>query len=76
MVEIAYSQQSVGESNHHLQFTPKYRRCVFLDEKIRATCERLAYEKAKQLGVSIGAINFGPDHFNTKIYEDTCLSGE
>ena len=64
MVEIAYSQHSVGESNHHLQFTPKYRRRVFSDEEIRATCERLAYEKAEQLGVSIGAINFGPDHMH------------
>ena len=53
MVEIAYSQHSVGESNHHLQFTSKYRRDVFLDDEIRATCERLAYEKAEQLGVPV-----------------------
>lgn len=64
MVEIVCSRHSVGGSNYHLQFTPKYRRCVFEDIRIRMECERLAMEKAKQLGVDIGAIEFGPDHMH------------
>ena len=64
MVERTHSQHSLGESNYHLQLTPKYRRCVFSVDKIRAACERLAYEKAAQLGITIGAIDFGPDHMH------------
>ena len=64
MAEITHSRHSVGGSNYHLQFTPKYRRGVFKDDQIRAECKRLAYEKAVQLKLDIGAIEFGPDHMH------------
>lgn len=61
-MEIAYNKHSVGESNYHLQFTPKYRRAVFRIRKIRILIEALMRHKAHKLGVCIQAIEFGPDH--------------
>lgn len=62
--ELAHERHSVGGSNYHLQFTPKYRRRVFKDPAIRACCEDLARKKAAELGVSVEAIEFGPDHLH------------
>ena len=60
--EIVSSSHSYGGSNYHLQFTPKYRRGVFVDKDIRKACEEVFKEIAKELGVSIYALKFGPDH--------------
>ncbi|MFH0817127.1 MAG: IS200/IS605 family transposase [Candidatus Micrarchaeota archaeon] len=52
----------VGQSNFHLQFTPAYRRGVFVESKVREICRRYFYEKAEQLGLVVFAVEFGPDH--------------
>ena len=56
------SAHCVGESNLHLQFTPKYRRSVFEDEIIRKACELAFQGVAKQLNVGLVGVGFGPDH--------------
>lgn len=53
---------SVGEANLHLQFTPKYRRDVFMDEVVKRVCEESFHETAERLGLVIHALAFGPDH--------------
>ena len=60
--ELTHAPHSVGGSNYHLQFTPKYRRRGFKDPAIRTLCESLARQKAAALGVTIEAMEFGPDH--------------
>ena len=52
----------VGESNVHLQLTPKYRRKVFADKDVLAECEHEFKEIAKGLGVQLAGLGFGPDH--------------
>ena len=61
-MELKYSRHSVGGSNYHLQFTPKYRKPVFRVRKIRKLTEALFRNKAMKLGVKIEAVEFGPDH--------------
>lgn len=61
-MQIVYGRHNVGGSNYHLQFTPKYRRMVFRVRRVRKLIEALMRRKAHQLGVSIEAIEFGPEH--------------
>lgn len=62
MMKLQRNRHSVGGSNYHLQFTPKYRRQVFRVWKIRKLTEALLRRKAHGLGIRIEAIEFGPDH--------------
>jgi putative transposase len=61
-IELVSYNHSVGESNLHLQFTPKYRKKVFNDKDVRAECERSFQETAKRLNVQLAGMGFGPDH--------------
>ncbi len=56
------NRHSVGESNYHLQFTPNFRKPVFLPKEVRDLCKKAIEEKAAMLGVTLYCINFGPDH--------------
>jgi len=56
------NKHSVGGSYFHLQFTPKYRRQIFRYRKVRELCRALFKKKARELGVQLEAIEFGPDH--------------
>ena len=53
---------SLGESNFHLQFTPKYRRDVFLDEEVRTLCRESFRQVCAELRIGMEACEFGPDH--------------
>ncbi|MBU2101029.1 IS200/IS605 family transposase [Candidatus Micrarchaeota archaeon] len=53
---------TVGESNCHLQFTPKYRKKIFEDKDLRAECEREFKRIAEKLKVQLAGVGFGPDH--------------
>ena len=61
-MSVSYHRHCVGNSRYHLQFTPKYRRKVFRNRKVRKLCEALLRKKAYELGVRIEALEFGPDH--------------
>ncbi len=52
----------VGESNLHLQFTPKYRKSIFTDKDVRAECEQEFQKIATELEVQLAGIGLGPDH--------------
>ena len=56
------NRHSVGESNYHLQFTPNFRKPVFLPKEVRDLCKQTIIHKAMLLGVTVLAVNFGPDH--------------
>jgi len=56
------SRHTVGGANFHLQFTPKYRRKVFNDREIVRACKHEFERKASELGVTLYACEFGPDH--------------
>ena len=60
--ELTHNRHSVGESNYHLQFTPNFRREIFIHEKVRNLCKYALMEKAKSLGIILYCVNFGPDH--------------
>jgi REP element-mobilizing transposase RayT len=45
-----------------MQFTPKYRRDAFRDGAVKRACEESFLETARQLGLVIHALAFGPDH--------------
>ncbi len=61
-MQIVHDRHSVGGSNYHLQFTPKYRRAVFRMRPVRKLIEALMRRKAHQLNVQIEAIEFAPNH--------------
>ena len=61
-MQITHDRHSVGGSNYHLQFTPKYRVSVFRIEPVRKLIEALMRNKAHKLGVRIEAIEFAPNH--------------
>ena len=69
-MQIVRGRHSVGGSNFHLQFTPKYRRRVFRIRSVRKLIEALMRRKAHRLGVKIESIEFGPDH--THIFVTDC----
>jgi len=52
----------VGESNCHLQFTPKYRKRIFEDRDVAAECEQEFKRIAAGLKVQLAGIGFGSDH--------------
>ena len=58
------SAHSVGESNLHLQFTPAYRRDVFASRVLRDVTTSLFIDEARHLGVTLAALDFGPDHIH------------
>ena len=61
-MDIVRDRHSIGGSNYHLQFTPKYRKPVFRNQKIRKLVKAAFEYKANILHVSIEAMEFGPDH--------------
>lgn len=67
--ELQASAHCVGESNLHLQITPAYRRAVFVDSLVRELTLAYIYEKARDLGVHLAAIEFAPDHVHLFITE-------
>ncbi|MCI0481647.1 MAG: IS200/IS605 family transposase [Candidatus Dadabacteria bacterium] len=64
MEQLKHSRHCVGGSNYHIQLTPKYRRKVFVGREIRELTKALVRRKAAELGIRVGAIEFGPDHMH------------
>ncbi len=61
-MKLVHSRHTVGLSNYHLQFTPKYRCDVFRDAVVRKKCREAFEEVANQLNITILALEFGPEH--------------
>lgn len=61
-IKLTRYAHSVGESNLHLQFTPKYRKKIFKDKDVRAECEEEFKKIAAELKVDLSGIGIGPDH--------------
>ena len=69
-MEINQNRHSLGGSNYHMQFTPKYRKPMFRNRKIRGLVKASLQYKANMLGVTIEAMEFGPDHVH--IFMSNC----
>jgi putative transposase len=61
-IKLTKYAHTVGESNLHLQFTPKYRKKIFKDKDVRAECEEEFKAIAAKLKVNLAGIGMGPDH--------------
>ena len=61
-IELTQYAHSVGESNLHLQFTPKYRKHIFEDKVVLAECEHQFRAIATELNVQLAGMGFGPEH--------------
>ncbi len=61
-MEFDKYSHSLGESNFHFQFTPKYRRDMFRDVIIKKACEESFLRIAKKYKMVVRALEFGPDH--------------
>lgn len=59
---ILRHRHCVGECNYHLQFTPNFRGKVFLPREVRRLCRQAFVQKAAELGITLIAAEFGPDH--------------
>ncbi|MBI5332403.1 MAG: transposase [Candidatus Aenigmarchaeota archaeon] len=67
--QVESSADSFGESYLYLQFTPKYRRNVFMDRFIQKVCGASFREVAWKLWVRLEVCEFGPDHIHIFIDE-------
>ncbi len=61
-MEFNKSSHSLGESNFHFQFTPKYRRDLFKDVILKKACEESFLKIAEKYKMVVRALEFGPDH--------------
>jgi putative transposase len=61
---LVRASHTVGESNLHLQFTPAYRRDIFVDTLVRELTVAYMVERAKQLKVLVSAVDCGTDHLH------------
>ena len=62
--ELKSSGHTLGETNLHLQFTPAYRRDIFTDKLVRELTVAYVMQRAKEMKVTISAIECGPDHLH------------
>ena len=60
--ELRSSGHTVGEENLHLQFTPAYRRDVFVESLARELTVAYIVQRAQEMRVNVAAIECGPDH--------------
>ena len=58
-IKLTQYAHTVGESNLHLQFTPKYRRHIFEDKDVLAECEHQFRIIAAELKVQLAGMGFG-----------------
>jgi len=61
-IKLTSYNHTVGDSNCHLQFTPKYRKPIFEDKDVLAECEKQFKEIAARLNVQLVGMGLGPDH--------------
>lgn len=62
MERFESSRHAYGESYLHLQFTPKYRREIFVVKLLQEACAAHFGEVAARLHIRLEACEFGPDH--------------
>ena len=67
--ELRSSGHTVGESNLHLQFTPAYRRAIFVDDLTRELTVAYLVQRAQEMCVNVAAVECGPDHIHLFITE-------
>ena len=60
---VSYSS-SLGRAEYHISFIPKYRHKIFSNPRIKAVCEQLFHQIAKQYGFTIQEIGFDIDHLH------------
>lgn len=60
--ELRSSGHTVGETNLHLQFTPAYRRDIFIEPLVRELTVAYIVQRAHEMHVHVAAIECGPDH--------------
>ena len=62
--ELRSSGHTIGETNLHLQFTPAYRRDIFLDSLMRELTVAYIVQRAQEMKVEVAAVDCGPDHLH------------
>jgi len=62
--ELRSSGHTVGETNLHLQFTPAYRRDIFVESLARELTIAYIIQRSREMKVDIAAIECGPDHLH------------
>lgn len=60
--ELRSSGHTVGETNLYLQFTPAYRRDIFVEPFVRELSVAYIVQRAHEMKVNVAAIDCGPDH--------------
>lgn len=60
--ELRSSGHTVGETNLHLQFTPAYRRDIFVEPLVRELTVAYIVQRAQEMKVNVAAIDCGTDH--------------
>ena len=63
-IKLLRSSHSVGESNFHLQLTPKYRQDPFVYNDVLEYCNKIVIKVAEEMNVIVTGIGAGPDHYH------------
>ncbi len=79
--ELRSSGHTVGETNLHLQFTPAYRRDIFVEPFVRELTVAYILQRSREMKIDITAIECGPDHLhifvkNWKNWKIPVLAGQ
>jgi putative transposase len=79
--ELRSSGHTVGETNLHLQFTPAYRRDIFVEPLVRELTIAYIVQKSREMKIEVAAIDCGPDHLhlfvkNWKNWKIPVLAGQ
>jgi len=68
-IELCRGSHSVGQYSYHAVFVVAYRRDIFRDRRVLALVKAYLEAKAEEMGVSIEAMDFGPDHVHLFVSE-------
>lgn len=60
--ELISSSHAKAQCVYHLEWCPKYRYCMFRQEKYKNLCETLIQEVAKRHGIEVLELFVMPDH--------------
>jgi len=61
-IDLCRGSHSIGQFCFHLVLVVAYRRDIFLDERVLRLVKAYLEVKAEAMGITIEALNFGPDH--------------
>jgi len=68
------TKTTISLINYHFVFCPRYRRKIFLDEKVELRFKEMVHEICESLNIKVVALECGPDHTHMFLNSPPMLS--